>query len=53
VIVPILLGRTREHRDAIRFADGANLEHERASGCAWVVLPVVLLAAVVAILVTG
>lgn len=52
-MIPVLLGRTREHRDAIRSADGVNLEAELARDVALVVLPLVLLVVVIAILLTG
>ena len=52
-LIPVLFGRTREHRDAVRFADGADLDHEHACAVALTVLPLVLLAVVLAILVSG
>lgn len=52
-MTPVLLGRTREHREAIRFADGVNLGAELARDVALAVLSLVLLAVVIAILITG
>jgi hypothetical protein len=52
-MIPVLLGRTREHRDAIRSAGGVNLGAELAREVALVVLPLVLLVVVIAILLTG
>lgn len=52
-MIPVLLGRSREHRDAIRSADGVNLGVELAREVALVALPLVLLVVVIAILLTG
>ena len=54
-MVPVLLRFLRDeaHRDALRSANGANLDAERATMVAWVALPVVCAAIVVAILFVG
>jgi hypothetical protein len=52
-MIPVLLGRTREHQDAIRSARGDNLGAELATSCALAAGAVVLLFIVAGLLLSG
>lgn len=52
-VIPIIFRLDEGQREALRSANGANLEHERWTSIAWAVLPAVCLAVVLAILLTG
>ena len=52
-MIPVLLGRTREHRDAIRSADGVHLGVELATSIALTAGAVVLLFIVAGLLLSG
>lgn len=53
-MIPVLLRFLRDpaHRDALRSANGVNVEHERATSIAWAALSVLLLIVVLAVVAT-